>query len=76
MIKSLEDLQNTMAEKDKALRIAENERDLLEKEKVLFDSQIKVYRHQINAFHFVGRCTVQNHMTLITVCCDWMRQKQ
>lgn len=42
MAKSLDDLKNSLSEKEKALRLAENERDLLEKEKVLFDSQIKV----------------------------------
>lgn len=43
MSKSLEDVQNSILVKDKALRKAENERDLLEKEKVLLESQIKVF---------------------------------
>lgn len=42
MSKSLGEFQNTLTEKEKALRKAENERDLLEKEKVLMESQIKV----------------------------------
>lgn len=42
MKKSLEDLQTALGEKEKALRSAEYERDLLEKEKVLYDTQVKV----------------------------------
>lgn len=42
MKKSLEDLQTALEEKEKALRSAEYERDLLEKEKVLYDTQVKV----------------------------------
>ena len=41
MKKSLEELQTTLEEKEKSLRNAEYERDLLEKEKVLYDTQIK-----------------------------------
>lgn len=42
MKKSLDDLQTALEEKAKALRSAEYERDLLEKEKVLYDTQVKV----------------------------------
>jgi len=42
MKKSLEDLQAALEEKEKALRSAEYERDLLEKEKVLYGTQVKV----------------------------------
>ena len=42
MKKSLGDLQTALEEKEKALRSAEYERDLLEKEKVLYDTQVKV----------------------------------
>ena len=42
MKKSLEDLQTALEEKEEALRSAEYERDLLEKEKVLYDTQVKV----------------------------------
>lgn len=42
MQKMLEDLQTALEEKDKALKKAEIERDLLEKEKVLYDTQVKV----------------------------------
>lgn len=42
MKKSLEELQSALEQKDKVLRNAEYERDLLEKEKVLYDTQIKV----------------------------------
>lgn len=42
MKKSLEELQSALEQKDKALRNAEYERDLLEKEKVLYDTQVKV----------------------------------
>lgn len=42
MSKSVDGLENALAEKDKALRKAESERDLLEKEKVLMETQIKV----------------------------------
>ena len=44
MKKSLEDQQTVLEEKEKALRNAEYERDLLEKEKVLYDTQVKVCR--------------------------------
>lgn len=42
MKKTLDDLQTALEEKDKMLRNAEYERDLLEKEKVLYDTQVKV----------------------------------
>ena len=42
MKKSLEELQAALEEKEKLLRNAEYERDLLEKEKVLYDTQVKV----------------------------------
>ena len=42
MQKMLEDLQTALEEKDKALKKAEIERDLLGKEKVLYDTQVKV----------------------------------
>ena len=42
MKKNLDDLQTALEEKEKALRNTEYERDLLEKEKVLHDTQIKV----------------------------------
>ena len=44
MKKSLRDLQTALEEKEKALRSVEYERDLLEKEKVLYDTQVKVRR--------------------------------
>ena len=42
MKQMVEELQATLEEKNKVLRKTENERDLLEKENVLFDTQIKV----------------------------------
>ena len=42
MKKSLNELQTALEEKEKSLRNAEYERDLLEKEKVLYDTQVKV----------------------------------
>ena len=42
MKKNLEEMQSTLEEKEKSLRNAEYERDLLEKERVLYDTQIKV----------------------------------
>lgn len=45
MKKSLEEMQSALEEKEKSLRNAEYERDLLEKEKVLYDTQIKVVEH-------------------------------
>ena len=42
MKKSLEEVQTALEQKEKALRNAEYERDLLEKEKVLYDTQVKV----------------------------------
>lgn len=48
MKKSLEELQTTLEEKEKSLRNAEYERDLLEKEKVLYDTQIKDLQRRLD----------------------------
>ena len=50
MKKTLDDLQTALEEKDKMLRNAEYERDLLEKEKVLFDTQVKVGHLNVRFF--------------------------
>lgn len=59
MKKNLEEMQSTLEEKEKSLRNAEYERDLLEKEKVLYDTQIKV------------RIDVPVHMHLLVVDIHW-----
>lgn len=48
MKKSLEELQSALEQKDKALRNAEYERDLLEKEKVLYDTQVKDLQRRLD----------------------------
>lgn len=48
MKKSLDDLQTALEEKAKALRSAEYERDLLEKEKVLYDTQVKDLQRRLD----------------------------
>lgn len=50
MKKTLDDLQTALEEKDKMLRNAEYERDLLEKEKVLYDTQVKVGHLNVRFF--------------------------
>ncbi|CAH3013773.1 unnamed protein product [Porites evermanni] len=48
MKKTLDDLQTALEEKDKMLRNAEYERDLLEKEKVLYDTQVKDLQRRLD----------------------------
>ncbi|KAJ7374104.1 hypothetical protein OS493_009436 [Desmophyllum pertusum] len=48
MKKSLEDLQTALEDKEKSLRNAEYERDLLEKEKVLYDTQVKDLQRRLD----------------------------
>ncbi|XP_022780494.1 citron Rho-interacting kinase-like [Stylophora pistillata] len=48
MKKSLEEVQTALEQKEKALRNAEYERDLLEKEKVLYDTQVKDLQRRLD----------------------------
>ncbi|XP_067033704.1 citron rho-interacting kinase-like [Acropora muricata] len=48
MKKNLEEMQSTLEEKEKSLRNAEYERDLLEKERVLYDTQIKDLQRRLD----------------------------
>ena len=56
MKKTLDDLQTSLEEKDKMLRNAEYERDLLEKEKVLYDTQVKVGSFESSLALFMQDC--------------------
>ena len=74
MKKTLDDLQTALEEKDKMLRNAEYERDLLEKEKVLYDTQVKVGSFERPLYNvaslalFMQNCQNTSKNLLVCLC--------
>ncbi|XP_048583175.1 citron Rho-interacting kinase isoform X2 [Nematostella vectensis] len=66
MTKMLGDLKRTLADKEQALRKAESERDLLEKEKVLHDSQVKDLQRRLDMERAERNKNDSNTLQMIT----------